>query len=65
MRLEVLESLQEILQRGVEIQAFVSTMTFEEHTKDARTRLAVERAFEIIGEALWIRRAWREGVRGV
>lgn len=65
MRLEVLESLQEILQRGVEIQAFVSTMTGEEYTKDARTRLAVERAFEIIGEALRIRRAWRKGVRGV
>ena len=52
MRLEVFENLQEILQRGVDIQVFVSTMTFEDYTKDARTRLAVERAFEIIGEAL-------------
>ena len=49
---ETEELLQDILDRGREVQGFVKEMTFREYRSDSRTRLAVERSFEIIGEAL-------------
>ncbi len=36
----------------MEIQAFTAQMTLEDYTRDKVLRLAVERSFEIIGEAM-------------
>ncbi|MDD5201439.1 MAG: DUF86 domain-containing protein [Terrimicrobiaceae bacterium] len=52
MRLEVRENLEAVLEQGRQIQSFVFEMDFAAYRQDARTRLAVERSFEIIGEAL-------------
>ncbi len=52
MRPELRENLEEALRRGQDIQQFVAGHTLESYTADDRTRLAVERSFEIIGEAL-------------
>ncbi|MFZ4779197.1 MAG: DUF86 domain-containing protein [Terrimicrobiaceae bacterium] len=52
MKLEVRENLESILQQGREIQSFVTGMGLDSYMKDSKTRLAVERSFEIIGEAL-------------
>ena len=52
MKPELRENLQEALRRGLEIQRFVAGLTLEEYSSDDKTRLAVERSFEIIGEAL-------------
>lgn len=58
MKLEVRENLEAILLQGREIQSFVRDLEIESYSKDAKTRLAVERSFEIIGEAL--KRSFKE-----
>jgi uncharacterized protein with HEPN domain len=58
MKLEVMENLESALEQGREIQAFVTGMGFDGYMNDSKTRLAVERSFEIIGEAL--NRAYKE-----
>ena len=52
MKPELIEHLEEALQRGHEVQKFVAGLTLEQYSFDDRTRLAVERSFEMIGEAL-------------
>ena len=49
MRPELRENLEEALRRGHEIQKFVEGLTLEQYSSDDKTRLAVERSFEIIG----------------
>lgn len=43
--------LEDILENAQRARSFVGEMSFEAFVGDARTRLAVERAAEIIGEA--------------
>ena len=52
MKPELRENLGDALKHGREIQRFVLGMTLEQYSADEKTRLAVERSFEIIGEAL-------------
>jgi uncharacterized protein with HEPN domain len=52
MRPELLENLEQAVRRGHEVQKFVAGLTLEQYSADDKTRLAVERSFEIIGEAL-------------
>jgi uncharacterized protein with HEPN domain len=52
MKPELRENLEDALKHGREIQRFVSGMSLEQYSSDEKTRLAVERSFEIIGEAL-------------
>lgn len=52
MKPELRENLETILEQGALITGFVSDMDFESYARDAKTSLAVERCFEIIGEAL-------------
>lgn len=52
MKPETRENLETVLEHGALIQRFVAGLSFETYVEDARTRLAVERSFEIIGEAL-------------
>jgi len=52
MKPELRENLEDALKHGREIQRFVSGMSLEHYSSDEKTRLAVERSFEIIGEAL-------------
>ena len=52
MKLEVRENLDSALEQGRKIQTFVAGMLFDAYMDDSKTRLAVERSFEIIGEAL-------------
>lgn len=52
MKPELRENLEEALRRGHEVQKFVAGLTLEAYAADGKTRLAVERSFEIIGEAL-------------
>ena len=52
MKDEVLTHLHDIIQAGKAIQKFVSGRTFETYVSDELLRSAVERKFEIIGEAL-------------
>ncbi len=52
MKPELLDNLEEALKSGHEVQKFVTGLTLEQYSSDDRTRLAVERLFEIIGEAL-------------
>ncbi|MCC7300766.1 MAG: DUF86 domain-containing protein, partial [Verrucomicrobia bacterium] len=47
----VRESLQDILEQTREVQNFTAGMTFEAYQTDRKTQAAVERKFEIIGEA--------------
>jgi len=49
---ELREHLEEALRLGIEVQKFVAGLTLEQYSADDKTRLAVERSFEIIGEAL-------------
>ena len=44
--------LHDIIQAGLSIQEFVNGRTFENYTSDSMLRSAVERKFEIMGEAL-------------
>jgi len=48
----VRECLQDILAQTREVQSFTTGMTFEMYQVDRKTQAAVERKFEIIGEAL-------------
>jgi len=52
MKPELLENLEQAVRRGHEVQKFVAGLTLEQYSADDKTRLAVERSFEIIGEAL-------------
>ena len=52
MNADALAPLEDILRSAEAIQRFVSGRTFEEFVNDELFRSAVERKFEIIGEAL-------------
>jgi uncharacterized protein with HEPN domain len=52
MKPELQENLQTVIEQGRLIQSFVNGISFEVYQSDEKTRLAVERCFEIIGEAL-------------
>jgi len=52
MKPEARENLEAVLVHGAHIQDFVSGLDFDAYLLDTRTRFAVERSFEIIGEAL-------------
>ncbi len=52
MNPEIKELLGDVLRTGEAIGEFAEGLDFESYCRDAKTRLAVERAFEIIGEAL-------------
>jgi uncharacterized protein with HEPN domain len=43
--------LWDMLDAALVIKEFTAEMTFAQYTQDKRTRMAVERAVEIIGEA--------------
>lgn len=49
---KIKKNLTDILQAAGEIQDFISGMDFEQYQNNSVTRRAVERDFEIIGEAL-------------
>jgi len=44
--------MEDALKHGRDIQGFVSGISLDQYSADEKTRLAVERSFEIIGEAL-------------
>ena len=48
----VRECLQDSLEQAREVQSFTAGMTFQMYHTDRKTQAAVERKFEIIGEAL-------------
>ncbi len=52
MSVEAAELLDDILRECQSIREFVSGHTFESYAEDKKTRFAVERCFEIIGEAM-------------
>jgi uncharacterized protein with HEPN domain len=52
MKPELRDNLEDALKHGREILNFVSGMSLDQYSEDEKTRLAVERLFEIIGEAL-------------
>ena len=52
MKDEVLAHLHDIAQAGKALKAFVGGRTFEHYAADEELRSAVERKFEIMGEAL-------------
>jgi uncharacterized protein with HEPN domain len=52
MKAEVRKNLFDILQAAEEIAAFTKNMDFQSYQNSAVTQRAVERDFEIIGEAL-------------
>ncbi len=52
MKPEIRDNLGDALRHGHEIQRFVAGMSLGQYSQDDKTRLAVERSFEIIGEAL-------------
>lgn len=52
MRLEVKKYLHDILDAGARLSEFTRGKTFEDYAASALLRSAVERQFEIIGEAL-------------
>ena len=56
------EWLRDILDQANEIQSFTVGMTFQAYQLDHKTQAAVERKFEIIGEALNRIRAADEGL---
>jgi uncharacterized protein with HEPN domain len=51
-RRDVHEALADVLAVGEEIGSFVGTTTFDEYAADRVLSLAVERQFEVIGEAV-------------
>lgn len=52
MKPELRENLETILEQGGRIQHFVAGMDYDAYAQDEKTSLAIERCFEIIGEAL-------------
>lgn len=52
MKNEVLAHLHDILESGRSIKTFIEGKTFKDYGADEQLRSAVERKFEIIGEAL-------------
>ena len=52
MKDEALAHLHDLIQAGKAITRFIAGRTFEEYTSDEQLRSAVERKFEIMGEAL-------------
>ena len=56
------ELLKDILDMANEVQGFVEGMTFEKYCGDSRTRLAVERSFEIGSSWNFVERA--SGLKG-
>lgn len=52
MRPEVKKYLVDMLEAAADIAEFVQGKNFEQFSKDKQLRMAVERAFEILGEAL-------------
>ena len=52
MKPELQENLQTVIEQGRLIQSFVNGISFVVYQSDEKTRLAVKRCFEIIGEAL-------------
>jgi uncharacterized protein with HEPN domain len=52
MKDEVLAHLHDIVQAGKALKRFVHGRTFADYTSDEQLRSAVERKFEIMGEAL-------------
>ncbi|MCF7818173.1 MAG: DUF86 domain-containing protein [Kiritimatiellales bacterium] len=46
------DCLNDILVNATEVQAFIDGMSFKDYLADRKTQSAVERKFEIIGEAL-------------
>jgi uncharacterized protein with HEPN domain len=46
------ELLQDILQQAQPIKEFVAGYSYDDYCSDKKTRFAVERCFEIIGEAM-------------
>ena len=52
MKPQFRENLETVIEQGRGILSFVSGMNFESYVSDDKTKLAVERSFEIIGEAL-------------
>ncbi len=49
---EVAELLADILREAESIKEFIGGYTLEDYVSDKKTRFAVERCFEIIGEAM-------------
>lgn len=52
MRIETSKYLHDIIQAGTRIKRFCANVTFETYQQNDMLRAAVERQFEIIGEAL-------------
>lgn len=52
MKDEVLAHLHDIVQAGNAVKSFVTGCTFDRYSSDEQLRSAVERKFEIMGEAL-------------
>ena len=52
MKDEILAHLHDVLQSGRAIKEFISNRTLESYTSDELLRSAVERKFEIMGEAI-------------
>jgi uncharacterized protein with HEPN domain len=52
MKDEILAHLHDVLQSGRAIKKFISNRTLESYTSDELLRSAVERKFEIMGEAI-------------
>jgi len=52
MKDELLKIFYDIVQAITEIEEFISTLDYESFLEDVKTQRAVEREFEIIGEAL-------------
>ena len=52
MKNEILAHLHDIVQSGRAVKDFMSKRTFEDYSSNELLRSAVERKFEVIGEAL-------------
>ncbi len=52
MKDDILANLHDVIAAGQEIKTFVSGRTFDDYKSDSMLRSAVERKFEVMGEAL-------------